>query len=85
VDGAGGGDAFCDVRVSTNGGAFTRIGANNSYGQELPDVFDIGTITVTAGTAVAAGSTYNAALFCLNFNGAVNVSRANLTAVVVGG
>ena len=85
VGGAGAGDASCDVRVSTNGGAFTRIGANNSYVQELPGAFDNGTITVTAGTAVAAGSTYNAALFCLSFNGVVSSSRANLTAVLVGG
>jgi hypothetical protein len=28
VGGAGGGDANCDIRVSTNGGASTRIGAN---------------------------------------------------------
>ena len=84
--GAGGsGDANCDIRVSTNGGPFTRIGANNSFVQELPGAFDNGTITVTAGTAVAAGSVYNAALFCGSFNGVVTMTRANLTAVVVGG
>lgn len=76
-------DAFCDIRVSTNGGAYNQIGVANSYGVELPTQFNNVGTTVTAGTDVTAGSTYDAAMYCLNFNGTTTIDRSQLTAVVV--
>jgi len=76
-------DAFCDIRVAAGGGGFNRIGVNNGYGVDLPTNFDnIGT-TITAGTDVNAGTSYDAAMFCTHFSGTVSADRSQLTAVVV--